>query len=96
MFERLYDVTKTSSVSFVGYMTERSRYDFAIVYTDNFFGKPLVVCMQSGRSAVLCADDISNLEYLQNAFHLNGSKEAEELSAVLGELIPAVGSQEQY
>jgi len=55
MFDHLYDESESAKVDFFGYASERARYDFAIVFTNRFFGKPLVVCMQTGRSSLLCA-----------------------------------------
>ena len=96
MYERLYDVSETSPVSFVGFMTDQTRYDLAIIYTDSFFGKPLVVCMQTGKSALLCADDINNHEYLEHVFRLNDRSAAEEMAYFLGQRLPAMGFNEQY
>ena len=52
--------------------SEHGRYDFGIVYTHMFFGKPLVVCMQR-RSSLLSLEDAENLEYLQKIFSLRSN-----------------------
>ncbi|WCK53122.1 DUF3055 domain-containing protein [Aneurinibacillus sp. Ricciae_BoGa-3] len=97
MFERLYDETETTKVRFAGFASETSRYDFGIVYTHQFFGKPLVICMQTGRSSLLCAEDAENLEILKNKFSISTLTEAEELSVFLKEHLPSVtNSLEQY
>lgn len=96
MLDRLYDVTERTQVSFIGYASEASRYDFAIIYTDCFFGKPLVVCMQTGKSALLCENDLNNLEYLQQVYNISSREEAEEISHFLLQRIPAVTADEQY
>lgn len=96
MLDRLYDVSERCQVNFIGYASETARYDFALVYTDSFFGKPLVICMQTGKSALLCENDLLNLDYLQHVFNISGPKEAEELSMFLRQRLPAVHSQEQY
>lgn len=96
MFDRLYDVSERTQVNFIGYASEMARYDFAIVYTDSFFGKPLVICMQTGKSALLCEHDLENLDYLQHVFNISTKNEAEELSIFLRQRIPSVPSQEQY
>lgn len=96
MFDRLYDVSERAHVHFIGYASEIARYDFAIVYTDSFFGKPLVICMQTGKSALLCENDLNNLEYLQRVFSISGRTEAEELAIFLRQRVPAVPSLEQY
>lgn len=51
--ELLYTVSETSRVRFTGLETSSSRYDFGFVYTHQFLGKALVVCMQTGQSALL-------------------------------------------
>ncbi len=96
MFEQLYDLTEQSQVNFVGYISEMTRYDFAIIYTEHFFGKSLVVCMQSGKSALLCNNDIHDLEYLQRVFNVDTQEQTVELSLFLQQWVPPVPSQEQY
>ena len=96
MFERLYDVSENASLNFVGYMTDSARYDFAIVYTDHFFGKPLVVCMQTGRSAPLCSEDLSHLDYLQKLYNLSHRSDAEELASFLEQHIHSVRYNDEY
>jgi hypothetical protein len=96
MFERLYEVTEKSQVHFIGVATERARYDFSIVYTDHFFGKPLVICMQTGRSSLLDAEDINQLETLQRIFNIRDVEEASELSMFLNQKLPAMPMKEQY
>ena len=68
IFEKLYDEDENVKVRFVGFVTENTRYDFGIVYTNLFFGKPLVVCMQTGRSTLLDAKDLEDIDYLQSVF----------------------------
>jgi hypothetical protein len=96
MFDRLYEETEQAKVVFFGYASEHARYDFAIVFTDNFFGKPLVVCMQTGRSSLLCADDAVNKEYLQKTFGIHTEAEAEELSIIMQQRLPFLEMKEQY
>jgi hypothetical protein len=95
MFERLYDTAEQANIQFVGYASERARYDFGIVYTSVFFGKPLIICMQTNRSSLLDYDDLDNLLYLQRAFHLD-AREAEEVSDFLKQLMPSMPVKEQY
>ncbi|GAA3407233.1 DUF3055 domain-containing protein [Paenibacillus hodogayensis] len=95
MFERLYDSGEQANIQFIGFATDLARYDFGIVYTTAFFGKPLVVCMQTNRSSLLDHEDLDNIAYLQRAFRLN-DREAEEVSAFLKQLLPSMGMQEQY
>ncbi len=96
MLEHLYEVSEQTSLQFVGYMTENKRYDFAIVYTDSFFGKRLVVCMQSGRSATLSSEDLGRLEYLQQTYNLSCPSEAEELASCLEQRIQPIAMKDDY
>ncbi|PYI54467.1 DUF3055 domain-containing protein [Paenibacillus flagellatus] len=95
MFERLYDTAEQANIQFVGYATERTRYDFGIVYTNAFFGKPLVVCMQTNRSSLLDYHDLDNLTHLQKSFRLT-PVEAAEVSSFLRQLIPPLPAKDQY
>jgi len=96
MFEHLYDVTEQAQVHFVGCVSEHSRYDFSIVYTKQFMGKPLVICMQTGRSMVLSVDDLQDTVQLQSAFRLKEPHCAEELSEFLRSRLPQLCVEEQY
>lgn len=90
LYERLYDESEKAKVRFVGFISEHGRYDFGIVYTHMFFGKPLVVCMQTGRSSLLSLEDADNLEYLQKIFNLKSKEEAEEISIFFKNNLPPV------
>ncbi|MFC7372017.1 DUF3055 domain-containing protein [Fictibacillus iocasae] len=94
--EKLYDETEHVKVRFVGYATETSRFDFGLVFTNMFFGKPLVICMQTGRSALLDSEDVKNVEYLRKAFHLPSLSEAEHLAAIVEEYVPKHYFVHQY
>lgn len=95
-FGKLYDEQENVAVRFVGFTTEDVRYDFGIVHTNMFFGKPLVICMQTGRSALLDASDLQNHEYLQRVFKIHSLQEARDLSLFFEESIPAVSTEERY
>ncbi|PTX65055.1 Protein of unknown function (DUF3055) [Melghirimyces profundicolus] len=88
-YERLYDETEQVNVRFIGFVSEHGRYDFGIIYTQMFFGKPLVVSMQTGRSSLLSQDDIENLEDLQRVYNLRSRNEAEEVATFLRHNIPS-------
>lgn len=96
MFEPLYDVSELTHVHFIGYATEHARYDFSIVYTDHFFGKTLVICMQTGRSALLDANDLTNTDYLQLKFSIANPESAAELALCLAARIPSLQITDQY
>lgn len=95
MLENLYDVIESSNVNFVGCISEESRFDFAIIYTSHFFGKPLVVCMQTGRSSPLSADDLGDTEILCSRF-LVSAEAAVELGGLLRGRLPQLEVQDQY
>jgi len=88
-FERLYDESEKAKIRFVGFVSDHGRYDYGIVYTHLFFGKPLVICMQTGRSSLLSTEDVENIEYLKQIFNLQSHEEAEELAIFLKENLPA-------
>lgn len=96
MFEHLYDETEQANVNFIGCISDRARYDFSIIYSNHFFGKPLVVCMQTGRSAVIGAEDLRNVDYIQKMFHITDEKVGEDLAALLKTRIPSMGVMDQY
>lgn len=95
MLENLYDVTESSNINFFGCVSEDSRFDFAIIYTSYFFGKPIVVCMQTGRSAPLNADDLGDIEFLRSRFLLT-NEAASELMNLLRNRLPSMEMKDQY
>lgn len=95
MLENLYDLIESSNVNFVGCISEDSRFDFAIVYTSHFFGKPLVVCMQTGRSSPLSADDLADTEILRSRFFVT-DEAANEIRSLLRSRLPTLEMQDQY
>lgn len=78
----MYDETEQTQTRFVGFIGQVSRFDVAITETVHFFGKKLVYCMQSGRSAILTSEEAEDAEYIASAFHVT-AEEAEELSSFL-------------
>lgn len=96
LYAKLYDEQENVKVRFVGFVTENTRYDFGIVYTNMFFGKPLVICMQTGRSALLDPDDIEDLDHLQNVFQISEKQQAADLAAFFSEALPPIPFTAQY
>lgn len=86
-FSKIYDEHENVNVRFAGFETELSRYDFAIVYTNVFYTKPLVICMQTGRSTLLDYNDLEDPRYLQKTFKIEISYQAEDLIQFLKEAI---------
>lgn len=79
----LYDESEQTNTRYVGFATDHARYDIAIVSTAHFFGKKLVVAIQSGKSAILSEEDAQNAAYIMKAFSISDEREAEELSDFL-------------
>ncbi|PEZ10296.1 hypothetical protein CN326_01850 [Bacillus sp. AFS018417] len=96
MFEKLYDEHEKAKVRFLGFMTNETRYDFGVVYTTMFFGKPLVVCMQTGRATLLGQDDIEDVQHLQAVFKLKTSEEAADLAEFFKFLLPPTSVHAEY
>lgn len=96
MFEKLYDEHESVKVRFLGFMTHDTRYDFGVIYTNMFFGKPLIVCMQTGKSTLLGRDDVENIQYLQEVFKLGSEEEATELSQFFSFLVPSTSLHAEY
>lgn len=96
LFAKLYDEQENVQVRFVGFTTEQSRYDFGIVYTNMFFGKPLVVCMQTGRSTLLNPRDLEDLDHLQTVFHIQTKQQAADLADFFSETLPILPFTTQY
>jgi hypothetical protein len=96
MFEKLYDESENVNVQFVGFTTENVRYDFGIVFTNMFFGKPLVICMQTGRSSLLSSEELEDIDHLQKVFRIHSYEEAQELAVYLKETLPYASFDTQY
>lgn len=95
-FDKLYDENEKVKVRFIGFTTEQTRYDFGIVYTNMFFGKPLVVCMQTGRSALLDPKDLEDSEYLKAAFKITDDQQAVDLIEFFKGALPSSPFEPQY
>jgi hypothetical protein len=93
-YDNLYDVTETAQVRFLGFASEKVRHDFGIVFTHRFFGKPLVICMQTGQSTILSSEDAINPAYLQKIFRLDCAGEAEALAHFFQENLPSLPFEE--
>lgn len=96
LFDKLYDENEQAKVRFVGFTTEETRYDFGIVYTSLFFGKPLVVCMQTGRSTLLDPKDLEDIEYIQSAFRIQNEKQTIDLVEFFKTALPTLPFEPQY
>ncbi|MBG9944808.1 DUF3055 domain-containing protein [Brevibacillus formosus] len=96
-YDHLYDVSENANVRFLGFISEGTRYDFGMVFTHKFYGKPLVICMQTGQSTLLSSEDAVNPGYLQKIFRLDSENEAAALAEFFQEHLPSIPFEEnQY
>ncbi|WP_335870316.1 DUF3055 domain-containing protein [Bacillus sp. 2205SS5-2] len=82
----LYDDMEETKTRFVSFMGESSRYDLAIMTSDRYYGKKLVLDIQGGRFAIIGSDDLEEPDYLEQVFKLS-SDEGDELRSFLTEII---------
>ncbi|WP_149453877.1 DUF3055 domain-containing protein [Pasteuria penetrans] len=67
----LYDDTETTRTRFIGFAGETQRFDLAVITTQRFYGKFLVLDMQSNQLAILGPDDLKKNGYLEEAYGLD-------------------------
>ncbi len=67
-------------------MGEHQRFDLAIVSSSRYYGKQLVLDVQSSRFAIIGSDDLDEPGYLEHAYNLS-EEEASELRSFLHELM---------
>lgn len=82
----LYDEIEDTRTRFVSFMGEHQRFDLAIVNSSRYYGKQLVLDIQSNRFAIIGSDDLEEPGYIEHAYHLS-TEEAEELRSFLNEII---------
>ncbi|WP_243290423.1 DUF3055 domain-containing protein [Bacillus sp. FJAT-47783] len=82
----LYDDIVDTKTRFVSFMGENQRFDLAIVQSDRYYGKHLVLNIQSNRFAIIGPDDLKEPGYLEHAFQLN-EEDAQELRDFLYEVV---------
>lgn len=82
----LYDDTIDTQTRFVSFMGEYQRYDLAIVISDRYYGKHVVLNILSNRFAIIGRDDLDEPGYIEHAFQLS-EEEAEELRSFLYEIV---------
>jgi len=88
MTERLYlydDIVETKT-RFVSFMSGNNRFDLAIIQSDRYYGKIVVLNIQGGRFAIIGPDDLEEEGYIEHAFQLN-EEDATELTSFLSELV---------
>jgi Protein of unknown function (DUF3055) len=82
----LYDDTVETKTRFVSFMGENSRFDLAIVKSDRYYGKHLVLNLLSSRFAIIGEDDLNEPGYIEHAFSIE-EDEAAELREFLYEMV---------
>ncbi|MCM3440033.1 DUF3055 domain-containing protein [Metabacillus halosaccharovorans] len=82
----LYDDTVETKTRFVSFMGDNQRFDLAIIQSDRYYGKQLVLDIQSNRFAIIGEDDLKEPGYIEHAFNLN-DENAEELRDFLFEIV---------
>jgi hypothetical protein len=82
----LYDEIENTRTRFVSFVGKTNRFDLAITNTSRFYGKFLVLNLQSSRFAIIGADDLEEPGYLEHVYQLP-EVEAEELRQFLDTLL---------
>ncbi|KKB33660.1 DUF3055 domain-containing protein [Bacillus thermotolerans] len=82
----LYDETENTKTRYISFMGEHQRFDLALMQTDRYYGKRIVLDIQGSRFAIIGRDDLEEPGYLEHAFRLT-EEEAEELRSFLYEVI---------
>jgi hypothetical protein len=85
-FMFLYDETEKTHTRFVSFVGESNRFDLAITTTDRFYGKVLVLNLQSNRFAIIGPDDLEEPGYLEHVYQISEA-EADELKQFLHTLV---------
>lgn len=82
----LYDDTIDTKTRFVSFMGEHQRFDLAIVKSDRYYGKHIVLNILSNRFAIIGRDDLDEQGYIEHAYQIS-EEEAEELRSFLYEIV---------
>lgn len=89
-FDFLDDHTEQTTTRYVTFITgSMHRFDLAIITTDRFFGKKLVIDMQSGVTAIIGPDDLEEEGYLEHVFRLDETS-ADELRSFLYQIVGTI------
>ncbi|MCA1031622.1 DUF3055 domain-containing protein [Bacillus timonensis] len=82
----LYDDTVETKTRFVSFMGENQRFDLAIIKSDRYYGKHIVLNILGNRFAIIGQDDLEEPGYIEHAFQIS-EEEAEELKAFLYQIV---------
>lgn len=93
-FDFLSDSTEETSTRYVCFITKSlKRFDLAIITTNRFYGKKLVIDLQFGITAIIGPDDLEEEGYLEHVFKIN-EEEAAELNSFLSQVVGTVNFSE--
>lgn len=95
-FDGLYDHSEMTQIRFVGFHSEHARYDFCIIYTNRFFGKPIVIDMLTGKAVLVSPFELSNKEWLKKTFQIDHEDDVERMVHFFEEYIPSLPYEPQY
>jgi hypothetical protein len=77
-YDFLSDRTEQTSTRYVTFITPgMHRFDLAILDTNRFYGKKIVIDLQTGRSGILGADDLEEDGVLEQTFRISEEQAAE-------------------
>lgn len=82
----LYDDLEDTKTRFVSFMGDNQRFDLALIRSDRYYGKQLVLDIQGSRFAIIGTDDLDEEGYLEHVFQLE-EEDAAELRSFLFEVI---------
>ncbi|OKL37733.1 DUF3055 domain-containing protein [Domibacillus mangrovi] len=82
----LYDEMDKTTTRFVSFAGDHARYDLALMQTDRYYGKRIVMNLQGNKYAIIGRDDLDEPGYIEYAFDLS-EEEAAELKEFLYEVI---------
>lgn len=76
-FFYLYDDTEETKTRFISFMGSKQRFDLAVIQTGRFYGKNIVLDIQSHRFAIIGKDDLDEPGYLEHIYNLDEEDAAE-------------------
>jgi DUF3055 family protein len=82
----LYDDTVDTKTRFVSFTSENNRFDLAIIQSDRYYGKVIVLNILGGRYAIIGPDDLQEEGYIEHAFQMS-EEDAAELTDFLSEIV---------
>jgi hypothetical protein len=70
-FDYLYDETERPLTRYVSFATQNKRYDLAMVYTQHFNGKTLVISLQNLQGGLIAMEDIDHADVWVKALQID-------------------------